>query len=166
MDKSFQASWGSRLCVLLFVAPCVGLFFWVGFEIASRQNIMVGLIFVLVAGLLSIWIAFMLTMRVDMSDDSIVRTWLLGRKVVPIHDITTLRWSGARGQTILSIVYGKSRRFITLSSIVVPREKLLGIQKDVLAARGLEGEALWPPMATYVDVDKMLERKHHGVEFG
>lgn len=130
MDKSFQASWGSRLCVLLFVAPCVGLFLWVGFEIAGRQNILIGLIFVLVAGLLSIWIAFMLTMRVDMSDDSIVRTWLLGRKAVPIHDITMLRWGGARGQTILSIMYGKSRRFITLSSIVVSREKLLGIQKD------------------------------------
>ncbi|MBD8900191.1 hypothetical protein [Rhodanobacter sp. DHG33] len=166
MDKSFQASWGSRLCVLLFVAPCVGLFFWVGFEIASRQNILVGLIFVLVAVFLSIWIAFMLTMRIDMSDDSIVRTWLLGRKVVPIHDITTLRWGGARGQTILSIVYGKSRRFITISSIVVSREKLLGIQKDVLAARGLEGEVLWPPMAAYVDIDKMLERKHPETKFG
>ena len=166
MNKSFQASWGSRLCLLLFVAPCIVLFFWVGFGIASRENVLVGLIFVLTAVLLITWSVFMLTMRVNMNDDSIVRTWLLGRKVVSVHDITTLRWGGGRGQTILSIVYGKSRRFIMLSSIVVPSEELLGIQKDILTARGLEGEALWPPMAAYVEIDKMLERKHLGEEVG
>ncbi|RQT06585.1 hypothetical protein DF044_30055 [Burkholderia contaminans] len=111
------------------------------------------------AALLAAWLTFMLTMRVDLTEQTIVRSWLLGYKAVPISQITSLRWSGARGQTILSVAYGKPRRFILLSSIIVPTAKLLEIQNDILALRGLAGETLWPPMSTDVDIDKMLERK-------
>jgi hypothetical protein len=160
MDKSYQASWGSRLCLLLFVVPAIALFLFTGFEVGHQDNLLVGLIIVATGLLLALWLVFMLTMRVKMNETSIARTWLLGSKVVPIKAITTLRWGGSRGQTILSIVYSTKKRFIMLSSIVVPREKLLGIQSDILALRGLEGEALWPPMAPYVDIEKMVEHKH------
>jgi hypothetical protein len=164
MDKSYTASWGSRICLLLFVVPGSAMFFWAGFAIYESRNVLVGLIFEVVAVLLSIWLIFMLTTRVDMNDRSIVRSWLFGRKVVPIEDITKLQWGGARGQTILTVMYGK-RRFIGLSSIVVSRENLLGMQKDILALHGLEGESLWPPMAPYVDIQKMTELKHRNLGF-
>lgn len=123
MDKSYTASWGSRICLLLFVAPGIGMFFWVGLAIFESRNVLVGLTFEVAAVLLSIWLIFMLTTRVDMNDRSIVRSWLFGHKMVPIADITKLQWGGARGQTILTIMYGK-RRFVGLSSIVVSRENL------------------------------------------
>jgi len=47
------------------------------------------------------------------------------------------------------------------------QEKIcIGMQKDILALRGLEGESLWPPMAPYVDIEKMTELKHRNPEIG
>ncbi|MFZ0872225.1 MAG: hypothetical protein WAM90_16055 [Rhodanobacter sp.] len=160
MDKCYQATWGSRICLLFFGVPCVALFVFTGIEFVKQNNIFVGVLFVALTLLTAMWLTFLLTMRVEMNDRSIVRSSLFGSKVVPIDEIKTLRWDSGRGQLILSIVYGEKRRFITLSSIVVLDEKLRGIQTDILALRGLEGEALFPPMASYVDIEKMVERKH------
>ncbi|WP_124648448.1 MULTISPECIES: hypothetical protein [Burkholderia] len=159
MNNSYRASRGSRICLLVLTTPGIALFLFAGFGIIKRENLLVALVFFLMAALLAAWLTFMLTMRVDLTEQTIVRSWLLGYKAVPISQITSLRWSGARGQTILSVAYGKPRRFILLSSIIVPTAKLLEIQNDILALRGLAGETLWPPMSTDVDIDKMLERK-------
>ena len=159
MNNSYRASRGSQICLLVLTTPGIALFFFTGFEIIKRENLLVALVFFLMAVLLAAWLTFMLTMRVDLTEQTIVRSWLLGYKAVPISQITSLRWSGARGQTILSVTYGKPRRSIFLSSFIAPRAKLLEIQNDILALRGLAGETLWPPMSTDVDIDKMLERK-------
>jgi hypothetical protein len=160
MDKSYKASWSSRICLLFFIVPCIALFVFTSIEMSNQGNILGGVIFVALALLLAMWLTFLLTMRVEMNDRSIVRSSLFGSKVVPIDEIKTLRWGAGRGQLILTIVYGERRRFINLSSIVVLDEKLRGIQTDILSLRGLEGEALFPPMGPYVDIEKMVERKH------
>jgi hypothetical protein len=98
----------------------------------------------------------MLTTQVEIDRHSIVRSWLFGRTTAPVGDITRLDWGGGRGQLMLSIRYGK-KHWIQLSNIVLTTDELHEIQSDILAFRGLEGIPLWPPMAPYVDVERMVE---------
>jgi hypothetical protein len=48
---------------------------------------------------------------------------------------------------------------IQLGSSELAKEELRKIQRDIVAIRDLEDEPLWPRMAEYVDIDKMIERK-------
>ena len=102
-SKSFRAPMLVRIVLLLFVLPGSALFFVVGWIVAVRESVWVGLAFMAVAVLLAIWLFFLLTVRVDVDEDAIVRTWPFGRTNVLLRDIHRLGWSGGRGQLILTI---------------------------------------------------------------
>lgn len=158
MNKHYAPSMRSRLSGLVVVVPGSTLCFWVGVSLALQWHVFVGVVYVVLGMLLILRLLYGLTMRVDMDTKSIMRTWLLGRRIVPIDDIHRLSWGGGRGQLLLGIHYGK-KRHIQLGSTELTKEELREMQRDILAIRGLEGEPLWPRMTEYVDIDKMIERK-------
>ena len=162
-SRSFRAPMLVRIVLLLFVLPGSALFFVVGWIVAVRESVWVGLAFMAVAVLLAIWLFFLLTVRVDVDEDAIVRTWPFGRTKVLLRDIHRLGWSGGRGQLILTIGYGR-RRFIQLSNLTLPDAEQRGLQDHILAVRGLAGRPLWPRMANYVDIDTMLAHKGGGTD--
>lgn len=122
---------------------------------------MVGAAFLMLAMLLTVFLVFHLTVRVDIDNHSVMRSWLFGRTVVPMEEITRLRWTRSRGAIILTIRYGK-KSFIQLSNYAFTELELQGIQNEVIAARGLEGQALTPMYGGQmgdVDLAKMSEFK-------
>jgi len=158
MNEHYAPSTRSRLSALVIIVPGSTLCFWAGVSLTLQGHVFVGAAFVLLGILLILRLVYGLTMRVDMNAKSIIRSWLFGRRAVPIYDIHRLSWGGGRGQLFLSIHYDK-KCCIQLGSTELAKEELRKIQLDILAIRGLEGEPLWPRMAEYVDIDKMIERK-------
>lgn len=162
MTKNFKTSLRSRILLLLFVSPAIVLFALLGVDIALTANVLAGIAFVIAGLLLALWLVFQLTFRLEIDASSIVRSWVFGGTVVPMGEISRLVWGGSRGQCILTIRFKKS--WIQLSSLTLTRDELHEIQQDILAYRGLEGQPLWPPMAPYVDIDKMIERNGNRLE--
>lgn len=158
MNMRYTASMRSRLSALVIVVPASTLCFWVAMSVVLKGHVFICAAFIVMGVLLSMRLAYGLSMRVDMDTKSIVRTWLFGRTIVPIDNIHRLSWGGGRGNVFLSIHYGK-KHSIQLGSTELAKEELREIQRDILSFRGLEGEPLWPRMAEYVDIDKMIEQK-------
>ncbi|QEE25111.1 hypothetical protein CS053_11865 [Rhodanobacter glycinis] len=156
MSKSFKTSSRTRILLPLFILPGIGLIILLGIDLTLTANIVAGMAFVIAGLLLALWLVFQLTVRIEMDDQSIIRSWMFGSTTVPIRHINILNWGGSKGQRILTIRFEK--HWIQLSSLTFSRTQLQEIQDDILAFRGLEGQPLWPPMAPYVDIDKMLEQ--------
>jgi len=139
---------------------------WVAAGLILQGHYLVGTVLATAGALAVVGLVFLLTMRVETDDRSVTRSWLFGRTIVPVDEITRLVWGGSRGTIILTIRYGK-KSFIQLPSNVLAREDLRKIHSDVLAgalaAHGLEGAPLWPLFSEqvgYVDIDEMLKMKH------
>jgi hypothetical protein len=156
VSKIFKISSRTRILLPLFILPAIVFFILLGVELTLTANIVVGIAFVIAGLLLTLWLVFQLTVRIEMDAQSIVRSWMFGSTIVPIRKINLLNWGGSKGQQILTIRF--EQRWIQLSSLTFTRPQLHEIQDDILAFRGLEGQPLWPPMAPYVDIDKMLEQ--------
>ena len=135
---------------------------WMGAKIFTQGQYPVGAAFIMLAMLLAAFLVFQLTVRVDIDDHSVTRSWLLGRTIVPMEEITRLRWARSRGVLILTIRYGR-KSFFQLSNYAFTESELRGIQHEVIAARGFEGQPL-PPMfegqAGYVDLTEMSESRN------
>jgi hypothetical protein len=167
--KPINAYWpgpSSRLVAFVFVVPGIALFIWAAVDLIIQGHYLAGAAFATAGVLAAVALVFLLTMRVEMDDRSITRSWLFGRTVVPVDEVTRLGWGGSRGTSILTIKYGK-KSFIQLSSNALTREELHKIHKDVLAealaAHGLEGAPLRPLFSEqvgYVDIDEMIKMKH------
>jgi hypothetical protein len=156
----------SRLVASVFVVPGTAFFIWVAAGLIIQGHYLAGTVFATAAAVAAVTLVFNLTMRVEVGEHSITRSWLFGSTVVPVDEITRLGWGGSRGTSILTIKYGK-KSFIQLPSNALTREELHKIHKDVLAealaAHGLEGAPLRPLFSEqvgYVDIDEMIKMKH------
>ena len=156
VSKIFKTSSRTRVLLPLFILPAVVFFILLGADTALTSNLLVGIAFVVAGLLLALWLVFQLTVRIEMDEQSILRSWMFGSTIVPIRQINVLDWGGSKGQQILTIRFNK--HWIQLSSLTFRRAQLQEIQNDILTFRGLEGQPLWPPYAPYVDIDKMLEK--------
>jgi len=160
--KKFDASQRSKYWLPLAVLPATLLFIWVGTKVFAQGHYLVGAAFILLAVLFAVFLVFQLTVRVDIEGHSVTRSWLLGRTVVPMEEITRLSWARARGVLIFTIRYGR-KSFIQLSNYAFTESELRGIQHEVIAARGFEGQPL-PPMfegqAGDFDLAEMSESKN------
>ncbi|WP_266158248.1 hypothetical protein [Dyella silvatica] len=163
MIKTFHPSHSSRFLSLLLLLPATCLLIWVARKLAIQGMYPVSAVVVATGTLLAAFLVFQLTLRVEMDEHSITRSWLFGARTVPVGEISWLSCGEVKGELMLGIRYGK-KRYMQLSSNTLTKEDLRGIHKDVLreilAARGLEGEPLWPLYMPYVDFDEMLKRKH------
>lgn len=156
----------AQLAASVFVVPGTAFFIWVAAGLSTQGHYLVGTAFAIAGALAAAVLVFNLTMRVEVGEHSITRSWLFGSTVVPADEITRLCWGGSRGTSILTIKYGK-KSFIQLPSNALTREDLRKIHKDVLAgalaAHGLEGMPLRPLFSEqvgYVDIDEMIKMKH------
>jgi hypothetical protein len=156
LSKIFKTSSRTRIFLPVFILPGILLFIVLGVDLALTANMAVGIAFVIGSFLLALWLVFQLTIRVEMDEQTILRSWMFGRTIVPVQEISRLDWGGSKGQQILTIRFKK--RWIQLSSLSITRSELQEIQHDILLFRGLDGQALWPPMAPYVDINNMVER--------
>jgi hypothetical protein len=89
--------------LLIFTIPAVLLCLLTAVELAREQQPIVGALFFATDLALAVWITFMVTSRLEVSSGVLTRSWLLGSSCIAISEITQLRWSGARGQTFLTI---------------------------------------------------------------
>jgi hypothetical protein len=163
--KRLHPSRPSRIQALLLLIPMTSLLIGVAAKLAMQGVYLASAVFVIAAVLLAVFLVFQLTQRVEMDEHSITRSWLFGRTVVPVNEITRLGWNGFR-ELILTIRFG-GKKFIQLSTNVFTEQELRGIHRDllagVLAVRGLEGEPLLPRFSEsvgYVDIDEMVRQKH------
>jgi hypothetical protein len=122
-----------------------------------RDNVFVGVAFVVGALLLTDWLVFVMTSCVTLDASVLTRTWKCGSYSIPIKEITRLEWGGGRGQTFLTVRADK--RWVLLSSLPFAREELQEIENAILSFRGLQGKPKWPPYSDgYIDVAEMAKR--------
>lgn len=168
MAKRFHPSRLQRFGLFVLLLPAIGLFSWMGVEIATQGNGLVGGMFVVLAAVVARSLTFDATMCVDLDEHSLTRSWLFGRTVVPIDSVRCLRFGRERATTILSIQYGR-KKFILLTGNALARKDLQEIHGDLLAgaiaAHGLEGQPFRPPFSEhvgYVDIADMIKAKPPG----
>lgn len=93
---------------------------------------------VAVAGL-----AYVATVRVVIDDRTLVRTWLLGRRVIVLEDIAQLGLVQYKGT--VSLVIRTSRwRQLSLGSDTFDWQDLRCMHRVILLALGLDTEPMWP----------------------
>lgn len=153
--KSYQPTLSARALVIAFLLPCALLIGLVGVDLL-RKSIGWGVVALLLAALLCIMIVHATTSRVTLTEERLTRTWQWGAVVIPVIDITKLRWSGGRGQLNLVVMAGN--KWVLLSSLSFARQELHEMANTILAARGLEGSQSWPPRATYIDLGEMARQ--------
>jgi hypothetical protein len=156
----------ARLLAVAFVVPGIALFVWAAASLVIQAHYLVGTAFAIAGALAATALLYLQTMRIEVDERSITRSWLFGSTVVPVGDITRLGWGGSRGTITLTIKYGK-KSFIQLASNALTRDDLRAIHDDVLAkalaAHSLEGTPLRPlfsELVGYVDINEMITMKH------
>ena len=154
--RTYAPSAVARITVSAVILPGVFLFGWAGIKILS-QGVWEGLIFVVMAALLAVWVVFITTTQVKLSRQELVRTWWFGSEIIPVSEVSRLSWSRGRGQ--LNLVVRAARKWVMLSSLSLRESELREIARDILAARGLEEHSSWPPYASCVDVEEMARRR-------
>ena len=168
MTKFFIPSRLRRWVLLVLLLPGILLMAWAGFYAATQESYLASAFLVATGVTLALFLVFQVTMRVEMDERSLTRSWLFGSTVVLIDTIHCLRWGGSKGTTILTIQYGR-KKFIQLSTSALTRDGLHEIHGDLLAgaieAHGLEGQPLRPPFSElvgYVDIADMISAKPPG----
>lgn len=168
MTKLFIPSRLRRWGLLVLLLPGIFLFGWLGFCAATRESYLAAAFLIAVGVTLALFLVFQATMRVEMDERSLTRSWLFGSTVVPIDTIHSLRWEGSKGTTLLTIQYGR-KKFIQLSDDALTKDGLHEVHGDLLAgaiaAHGLQGQPLRPAfsdLAGYVDIADMIKAKPPG----
>jgi len=159
--KCYHPSLASRFLTLSVGLPGAVLFVWAGVKGVSQAPVFVACALIALGIVLAIKILFDLTLCVEIDAHSITRSWLFGRRVVPINEIHRLSWGGSRGVLVLIIHYG-AKRTIQIPSSSIAKGELRALHDGVLTALGLEGIPLRPRFAEYVgyvDIDEMLKMK-------
>jgi hypothetical protein len=163
---TYSPGLSARLVAAAFVVPGIALFVWAAGALIIQGHYVVGAAFAMAGALAATALVWLQTLRVEVDERSITRSWLFGSTVVSVGDITRLGWGGSRGTITLTIKYGK-KSFIQLPSNALTRDDLREIHDDVLAkalaTHGLEGAPLRPlfsELVGYVDIDEMKSMKH------
>ena len=168
MAKFFIPSRLQRWGLLVLLLPGICLMSWLGLYSATQGSYLAAVFLIAIGFTLALFLVFQVTMRVEMDERSLTRSWLFGRTVVPIDTIHSLRWRGSKGTTILAIQYGR-KKFIQLSTNAMTKDGLHEIHGDLLAgaiaAHGLERQPLRPQFSDlvgYVDIADMIKAKPPG----
>lgn len=168
MAKLFITSRLQRWGLLALLLPGICLMGWLGVYAATQGSCLAAAFLIATGVTLALFLVFQVTMRVEMDEQSLKRSWLFGSTMVPIDTIHCLRWGGSKGTTILTIQYGR-KKFIQLSTNALTEDGLHEIHGDLLAgaiaAHGLEGQPLRPQFSEhvgYVDIGDMIKAKHPG----
>lgn len=134
-----------QTCLLntLALLVCGGVALWGAWRGLSNHHPLLAGIFALGAIYAITGLAYVATVRVVIDDRTLVRTWLVGRRVIVLEDIAQLGLVQYKGT--VSLLIRKSRwRQLSLSSDAFDWQDVRCMHRDILLALGLDTEPMWP----------------------
>lgn len=116
---------------------------WEAWQGLGNNHPLIAGLFALGAAVAVTGLAYVVTVRVVIDDHTLVRTWLVGRRVIVLKDISQLGLVQYKGT--VSLLIRKSRwRQLSLSSNTFDMQDVRCMHRDILLALGLDTEPMWP----------------------
>lgn len=132
-----------RLLNSLALLVCGGWALWEGWRGLGTHHPLLACVCALGAVVAVTGLAYVATVRVVIDDRTLVRTWLVGRRIIVLEDIAQLGLVQYKGT--VSLVIRKSRwRQLSLSSNSFDWQDVRCMHRDILLALGLDTEPMWP----------------------
>lgn len=133
----------TRLLNTLALLVCGGGALWWAWKGLGNHHPLLAISFALGAAVAFAAVVYVGTVRVVIDDRTLMRAWLLGRRVLVLEDIAQLGLVKYKGT--VSLLIRKSRwRQLSLSSDVFDWQDVRCMHRDILLALGLETEPMWP----------------------
>lgn len=142
-SKYYSPHHQTRVLNSLALLVCGGMALWWTWRGLDNQHPLLAGVFALGAAVAIAGLAYVATVRVFIDDRTLVRTWLLGRRVIVLEDIAQLGLVQYKGT--VSLLIRKSRwRQLSLSSNTFGWQDVRCMHRDILLALGLDTEPMWP----------------------
>ncbi|MGC1551116.1 MAG: hypothetical protein WA777_21540 [Rhodanobacter sp.] len=133
----------TRLLNTLALLVCGGMALWWAWRGLGNHHPLLASIFALGAVVAIVGVVYVVTVRVVIDDRTLVRAWLVGRRVIVLDDIAQLGLVQYKGT--VSLLIRKSRwRQLSLSSDAFDWQDVRCMHRDILLALGLDTEPMWP----------------------
>lgn len=159
----------TRVLNTLALLVCGGMALWLAWRGLGNHHPLLAGVFASGAVVTIVGLAYAATVRVLIDDRTLVRTWLLGRRVIVLEDIAQLGLVQYKGT--VSLIIRKSRwRQLSLSSNTFDWQDVRRMHRDILLALGLDTEPMWPTAPRWLgmlDVAAVLSyRRFHAEKQG
>lgn len=142
-SKHYSPCPQTRLLNTLALLVCGGVALWGVWRGLGNHHPLLAGVFALGAAVAITGLAYVATVRVVIDDRTLVRTWLVGRRVIVLEDIAQLGLAQYKGT--VSLIIRKSRwRQLSLSSDTFDWQDVRCMHRDILLALGLDTEPMWP----------------------
>lgn len=142
-SKHYSPCPRTRMLNTLALLLCGGVALWSAWRGLGNHHPLLAGIFVLGAAVAVAGVVYVATVRVVIDDRTLVRAWLVGRRVIVLEDIAQLGLVQYRGT--VSLLIRKSRwRQLSLSSDAFDWQDVRCMHRDILLALGLNTEPMWP----------------------
>lgn len=142
-SKQYSPYPQTRALNTLALLVCGGMALWWAWRGMGKHHPLLAGVFALGAAVAIAGLAYVATVRVFIDDRTLVRTWLLGRRVIVLEDIAQLGLVQYKGT--VSLLIRKSRWCqLSLSSNTFDWQDVRCMHRDILLALGLDTEPMWP----------------------
>ncbi|ULU23175.1 hypothetical protein [Dyella terrae] len=133
----------TRLLNTLALLVCGGVAMWGAWQGLGNHHPLLAGVSALGAAVAVAGLAYVATVRVVIDNRALVRTWLVGRRVIVLEDIAQLGLVQYKGT--VSLIIQRSRwRQLSLSSDTFDWQDVRCMHRDILLALGLVTEPMWP----------------------
>lgn len=151
LSKHYSPRPPKRLLNAMALLVCGGMALWWAWQgLGNHHPLLAGLAAV-GAAVAFTGLVYVATVHVVIDDRTLVRTWLIGRRVIVLEDIAQLSLSQYKGT--VSLVIRKSRwRQLSLSSDTFDWQDVRCMHRDILLALGLDTEPMWPTAPRWLGV--------------
>jgi hypothetical protein len=164
--KQYSPCPQTRLLNTLALLLCGGVALWMAWRGLGNHHPLLAGVVALGAVLAITGVAYVTTVRVVIDDRTLVRTWLMGRRVIVLEDIAQLGLVQYKGT--VSLLIRKSRwRQLSLSSDAFDWQDVRCMHRDILLALGLDTEPMWPTVPRWLgmlDVAAVLSYRRFQAE--
>jgi|GEM_PF-1901820 len=142
-SKHYSPRPQTRALNTLALLVCGGVALWWAWQGLGNHHPLLAGIFALGAAVAIAGAVYVATVRVVIDDRTLVRAWLVGRRVIVLEDIAQLGLVQYKGT--VSLLIRKSRwRQLSLSSDAFDWQDVRCMHRDILLALGLDTEPMWP----------------------
>jgi len=141
--KHYSPGSQTRLLNALTLLVCGGGALWMAWQGLGNHHPLLAGVVALGALAAIISLAYLATVRIVIDDRTLVRTWLVGRRVIVLEDIAQLGLVQYKGTVSLLIRTSRWRQ-LSLSSDAFDWQDVRCMHRDILLALGLDTEPMWP----------------------
>lgn len=150
-SKHYSPCPQTRLLNTLALLFCGGGALWMAWRGLGNHHPLLAGVFALGAAVAIASVAYMATVRVVIDDRALIRTWLVGRRVIVLEDIAQLGLVQYKGT--VSLLIRRSRwRQLSLSSDTFDWQDVRCMHRDILLALGLDTEPMWPTAPRWLGI--------------